>query len=125
VELILTVTGCALGGLARYFLMTWITRTRFTLLGVPWETLFVNFSGCLLLGALLGSGIAEEPSMRSWGFMLLGLCGGMTTFSTFSLQNLSLIAKGNWVAVAINCGLSITLCLTGALSGYLLTGGIV
>jgi CrcB protein len=123
--MILTVVGCALGGLARYFLMAWISGARFTLLGVPWETLLVNFLGSLLLGALLGPGFGQDPSAQPWGFLLLGLCGGMTTFSTFSLQNLSLIAKGNWVTVAINCGLSITLCLTGALSGYLLTGGIV
>ena len=88
----------------------------------PWGTLFVNAAGSFLLGLCLGSGfVAKELCLYSNGayaFTSLGFCGGLTTFSTFSLQTFSLISKQALVKALANILGSVLLCVFCVLSGY-------
>lgn len=90
----------------------------------PWGTLFVNVLGSFLLGAALGAGIVPSdgpPTFeRLHAFATTGFCGGLTTFSTFSLQNLSLLSAKGKGALAANVLASVGLCLLVAVAGYLL-----
>jgi CrcB protein len=119
----LTALGCALGGVARHLCATGLTRLygeRF-----PWGTLVVNALGSFLLGATLGAGLGMPEGAHASGspyaFLGLGFCGGLTTFSTFSLQNLSLLSKRGRVALAANILANVGLCLLLATLGYVLT----
>jgi len=119
---LLTALGCAFGGVARYLCATGISRW----LGeeFPWGTLFVNVLGSFLLGAALGAGIAPSNGPltfeRLHAFAAVGFCGGLTTFSTFSLQNLSLLSARGKAALAVNILASVGLCLLSACAGYAL-----
>ncbi len=89
----------------------------------PWGTLFVNVSGSLVIGwfaALTGPDgrWLVRDSFRQ--FFMLGICGGYTTFSSFSLQTLTLAQDGQWFKAATNTLLSVALCLAGVWLGYLL-----
>ena len=92
--------------------------------GFPWDTLFVNAVGSFLLGLFLGSGfVAKELWLSSNGacaFAALGFCGGLTTFSTFSLQTFSLISKKAWGKALANILGSVLLCVLCVLSGYVI-----
>jgi CrcB protein len=87
----------------------------------PWGTIVVNVSGSLLIGLISGlfeggSGLVERASLRD--FLIIGVLGGYTTFSAFSLQTLSLARAGNWGACAANVGLSLGVCLAAVAAGY-------
>ena len=81
----------------------------------PWGTLIVNVTGSFLIGLLAGLTSAPDgrfvvaPDMRQ--FLLVGLCGGYTTFSSFSLQTLTLIRENDVVEAGSNVVLSVVLCL--------------
>ena len=100
--------GGALGSLARYWLAEW-----FFMLGMssfPWATLAVNVSGSLvigLIGALTGPDgrLLVAPELRL--FWMVGVCGGYTTFSSFSLQTLTLAQVNEWALAAANIVLSV------------------
>lgn len=114
--------GSALGGVIRYLFMSACSR----LLGesFPWGTLLVNLLGSFLLGALFGAGIVPGDGAIHFealhAFAAIGFCGGLTTFSTFSLQNLSLLSQGSRVKFAANIFGSVGLCLIVATLGYAL-----
>ncbi len=111
--------GSALGGLARYAL------TRFTLnygAGFPWGTVLVNVLGCFVIGFFgtftLASGrFAVSDTMRI--FIMVGICGGFTTFSSFSLQTFDLLRSGAWGRASANVFLSVILCLFAVAIGHL------
>ena len=88
----------------------------------PWGTLVVNVSGSFVIG-LLAAFAGSAGLLGSHGFRLFfmaGVCGGYTTFSSFSLQTLNLLREGNWLYAAGNALLSVLLCLIGVWLGYLL-----
>ena len=104
-QLMLAVAlGGALGSVARY--LVGIGSTRLFGLGFPWGTLIINIVGSFLIGAF-----AESFALR-WDapqavrvFLTVGLCGGFTTFSTFSLDTYVLIERGElWPAAAYVIG---------------------
>lgn len=90
----------------------------------PWGTLCVNLLGSFLLGVVLGSGMAVDVATPSFeqlhAFAAVGFCGGLTTFSTFSLQNLSLLSTQSRVKLAANIFGSVLLCLLATAAGYAL-----
>ncbi|MGB0408403.1 MAG: fluoride efflux transporter FluC [Opitutales bacterium] len=112
--------GCALGGVCRELGMTLASR----LLGraFPWGTLVVNVLGSFLLGAILGAGLVPSESApgleRMHAFAALGYCGGLTTFSTFSLQNLTMLSKHQKGRLMANIFASVAFCLLAAVAGY-------
>ena len=96
--------------------------------GFPWGTLLVNAIGSFLLGLVLGNGfVAKDIWLSSGGayaFTALGFCGGLTTFSTFSLQTFSLVSDQAWGKALANILGSVLLCVFCVLSGYAMGEGL-
>ncbi|MEU9733935.1 fluoride efflux transporter CrcB [Streptomyces sp. NPDC048002] len=108
---LLVALGAMVGAPLRY-LTDRAVRSRYT--GVfPWGTLAVNVTGCLVLGLLTGA--ATDPQVR----LLLGtgLCGALTTYSTFSHETLRLAETGAGRAAALNVTASVTAGLCAAFAG--------
>ena len=110
--------GSALGGMARYG----VSRFFAQLVGetFPWGTMVVNITGCLVIGffaTLSGPDgrLIVPPDARQ--FVLVGLCGGYTTFSSFSLQTLALMRDGDMLEAGMNILLSVLLCLISVWMG--------
>ena len=123
--ILLTAIGCAFGGICRYLGMTLVTR----LLGerFPWGTLVVNAVGSFLLGLLFAVASGTESGWLSSDgaqvFAMIGFCGGLTTFSTFSLQTFSLVSEQAWGKALANLLGSVLLCVFCVVSGYALGEG--
>ncbi len=112
--------GSALGGVLRHWLSMllgdWAGQS------FPWGTLTVNVTGCFAVGFFAALTEASGPVFipTEWRqFFIVGFCGGFTTFSSFSLQTLTLAQFGEWRSSAMNIGLSITLCLLSVWLGSL------
>ncbi len=112
--------GGAIGSLARFWL-----AELFVSLGVvafPWATLVANVSGSFLIGviaAITGPDGRLLVSSELRLFWLVGICGGYTTFSSFSLQTLTLAQGGDWGRAGLNVLLSLVLCLLAVWLGYM------
>ena len=94
-NLLLVGAGGFLGSAARYLVSR--LNTRIDWLSIPLGTLTVNVVGSLLLGFLIG--ISERSALLNaeWRmFLMVGLCGGFTTFSTFSGENIMLMRNGQF-----------------------------
>jgi CrcB protein len=90
-----------------------------------WGTVLVNITGCLVIGFIYTISSTEgrlliSPLMRQ--FILIGILGGYTTFSSFTLQTLLLAQDGQWGGAAANVLLSVVLCLIGVWLGATLAG---
>lgn len=111
--------GGAIGTTARYWLSGVIAR----LVGetFPWGTLAVNVTGSFIIGFFA---ILSGPDGRFYAgsvtrqFVLVGICGGYTTFSSFSLQTLNLINDGEWGRAGANVALSVAVCLLAVWAGF-------
>ena len=115
---VLVAVGGALGCMARY----WAGGVMARMLGVafPWGTVAINVAGSFAIGAFaaasLGSPRLGSPELRA--FVTVGLCGGFTTFSAFSLQTVDLLRDGRALAAMANVALSVVLCLVSTACGY-------
>jgi CrcB protein len=104
--------GSAVGGLARYGLSGVVARSFGETF--PWGTLVVNVTGSFLIGLFAtvtgpdGRLLASPVTRQFW---MIGIFGGFTTFSSFSLQTLSLAQDGEWLRAGGNVVLSVVLCL--------------
>jgi fluoride exporter len=115
--------GSGMGGIARY----WCSGMLARLIGeaFPWGTLVVNVVGSWVIGlfaaltAAMGP-LGNEPAARQ--LVIVGLCGGYTTFSSFSLQTLNLSRGGEWLSAAANTLASVVLCYLAAWLGFVLGG---
>lgn len=89
--------------------------------GFPWGTLFVNILGSFIIGffaTLTGPDGRVLAGTRRRQFVMTGICGGFTTFSTFSLETFSLVQKGHWPMAGLNVGISITSWLVAVWLGH-------
>jgi fluoride exporter len=108
--------GGALGSTFRY-LVGFAVQSR-SGLNFPVGTLVVNLTGCLLLGFLIRYALATPAIPPEWRALLTtGLCGGYTTFSTFSYETVALIQDGDWRRGALYVGLSIVGSILGVMVG--------
>jgi CrcB protein len=110
--------GSAIGGMGRYaasgLSARWLGET------FPWGTLFVNVLGSLVIGALAVVIPADARAFadNSRDFLMIGVCGGFTTFSSFSLETLNLARNGDWAPAAAYIAGSVVLCLAAVAIGY-------
>ena len=115
---LLVALGSAIGGVLRFWMTGVITALAPA--GFPWGTLVVNISGSFAIGvfaALTGPASRLEHTADWRAFLMVGICGGYTTFSAFSLQTLDLAQSGQWLGFAGNIAGSVLLCLLGAWLG--------
>ena len=119
-NLLLIGTGGFLGSIARYLISQLNLTVSFH--SIPVGTLTVNVAGSFLIGFL--TGIAEKSMILTpeWRlFLMVGLCGGFTTFSAFVNENLMLIHNGQGLVVLLYTGLSIFLGFLAVYLGYITT----
>lgn len=112
--------GSALGGMARYA----CSRTIALRYGetFPWGTLTVNVLGSIVIGFVAALAAPESrvmisPTARQ--FIMVGLCGGFTTFSSFSLQTLELVRNRDFAEAFGNILISVAACLAAVAIGYI------
>ena len=111
--------GGALGSVARYACSDLVARSFGGTF--PWGTLIVNVTGSFVIGAFATLSGPDgrwlvTPDARL--FVTVGVCGGYTTFSSFSLQTLNLMRTGEMGAAAVNIAGSVVLCLVSVWAGY-------
>jgi len=113
--------GSAIGGVARY----WCSGLIAHLFGetFPWGTLIVNVVGSFLIGLIATVSGTDgrfiiPPEARQ--FLMVGILGGFTTFSSFSLQTLTLARDGQWLLVGANIVGSVVLCVVMVWAGHAL-----
>jgi CrcB protein len=111
--------GSALGGAARYGCAG--LAARWLGASFPWGTLIINVSGSLLIGFLAtlmspDGRLLATPDTRA--FLMIGILGGFTTFSSFSLETLNLAHDGEWLFASANVVLSVGLCLAAVWLGH-------
>jgi CrcB protein len=119
-EYFLVAVGGALGSVARHWFSGLVARGFGETF--PWGTLLVNVTGSFLIGffaTMTGDGGRWLVNRSGRIFFMVGICGGYTTFSSFSLQTLTLMEKGQWLYAAANALLSLVLCLVAVWLGYL------
>ncbi len=112
--LLLVAAGGALGSVARAAAGHLLPAGR-----LPWGTVAVNIAGSLLIGWLMArfAGAGTEPG-RAQTFWVVGVCGGFTTFSSFSWQTFEQLQKGQWLAAAGHVALSVAACVLATGLGW-------
>ncbi len=111
--------GSAIGGMGRY----WLSGLILVEETFPWGTLAVNVIGSLAIGffaTLTGPDGRVFVNTISRQFFMIGVCGGFTTFSSFSLQTLALANDGQWFYAGLNIGGSVILCLLAVWLGHII-----
>ena len=108
--------GGAIGSMGRYGLGLWLARHE----GFPWGTLAANILGSFIIGVCAGFFLDEQRKSTSAQFLMPGFCGGVTTFSAFSLQTVELMREQAWLKAAANAGGSVMLCLAFVWIGWML-----
>jgi CrcB protein len=111
--------GGAMGSVARLWLGVQVALL--TGLGFPWGTILVNIIGSLVIGfvaTLTGPNGRVVVPVNAQAFVMVGLCGGFTTFSAFSLQTFELARDGRVMHAGANIMLSVVLCLTAVALGH-------
>jgi fluoride exporter len=117
---LLVTTGGALGTATRYVLSGIIANAFGETF--PWGTLIINVAGSFIIGFFFTLTAPDGRLFVSGStrqFVMTGICGGYTTFSSFSLQTLNLMRDGEWLAAGGNVLGSVTLCLIGVWLGSL------
>ena len=127
--ILIVFLGGAIGSVGRYYganLIMQLSGGTF-----PFGTMFVNVTGAIVIGFVAGLAAPESPFLinpRVRLFLMTGVCGGYTTFSTFSLETFSLLNDGQWLTASLNAGASVFLCITavwiGMTAARLLGGGV-
>jgi fluoride exporter len=108
-------SGSFIGGVARFLTSRYIQNTVIS--GFPYGTFVVNLIGCFLIGLFYGiSDRSNVFSLETRMFLTAGFCGGFTTFSTFSGENVAMLRDGNILHVALYTSGSVFL---GILATYL------
>jgi CrcB protein len=118
------MAGGGIGAVLRFSLALWVDQRAG--IGFPWGTLAVNVAGCFAIGVL--ATLADEhaivsPTLRL--FLVTGLLGGFTTFSTFGMETWQLAADGRAVAAAANAVGSVLAGLVAVVAGVQLTRSLL
>lgn len=109
-QVLAIAAGGALGSVLRFWMSTWVHAWAGR--GFPYGTLAVNVLGCLAIGLLFVLLLERVNQDSLWrAGLLIGLLGGFTTFSSFSLETLGLMNEGLWARALTNVVASVVLCL--------------
>jgi len=116
---LLVALGGAIGSVAR----AWVGVTAVRLVGAsfPWGTMVINVVGSLVIGMVAATALSPTRTLFTQEvriFLMVGLCGGFTTFSSFSLQTFELLREGRPAAALANVALSVVLCIVATAAGY-------
>lgn len=115
-NLLLIGLGGAVGSMLRYAGNLLISTKQF-----PYATLSVNIIGSFIIGIVFALSIRDEAFSNNWKlFLATGICGGFTTFSAFSLENMGLLQSGKYSMAFIYIALSILLGIGATFFGYFL-----
>ena len=106
--------GGGLGAMLRFFLSSLGKPGAF-----PYQTLFINIAGSLFIGVIFALTIKNTSFPEDLKlFLATGLCGGFTTFSAFSLENMQLMRTGNYLTALFYIFASVALCIIAAAAGF-------
>ncbi len=125
-NILLIGSGGFLGSVSRYYLSK--INVTYNWFSVPIGTLVVNVLGCLIIGFLMGLADHGDSLSLEWRlFLMVGFCGGFTTFSSFASENLFLLHSGLFFSIALYICLSLFLSFVAVYFGYglsrFVTGG--
>lgn len=113
-NILLVGLGGGIGSMLRYAASLLINSKYF-----PYSTLAVNILGSFLIGVIFAMSLEDEVFFNNWKlFLATGLCGGFTTFSAFSMENLSLIQSGKFGLAITYIVISIIFGIVAAFWGY-------
>ena len=115
--------GGALGSVSRFWLSGFVAERYGETF--PWGTIVINVTGSFVIGIVAALSVPEgrlDSQSRAFAtqFLMYGICGGYTTFSSFSLQTLNLLRAREWLYAGGNVILSVALCMIAVWLGYLL-----
>jgi fluoride exporter len=113
--LFLIALGGAVGSALRYLIGGAVQRSSAS--GFPVGTMFVNVAGCFLIGVFVRYLLNMQTSAELRAFLIVGFCGGFTTFSTFSAETLGLIEGGEYGRATGYVIMSVVLCLAATFAG--------
>ena len=112
--------GGGAGSILRYLMQVAVNRL-IPALAFPLGTFIVNITGCFLIGLFYGLSVKHAWFTDEWRLLLItGLCGGYTTFSSFSYESMSLITEGHFLYFGLYVCLSVLLGLCATWLGYML-----
>lgn len=113
-ELLIVGAGSFIGGSARYAISCIIRNSH----GFPYGTFTVNLAGCFLIGFIYGLLARHMPGNSSiLLFLTTGICGGFTTFSTFSRESIIMLQNGQHIHFILYVAGSITLGMAAVVAG--------
>lgn len=115
--------GGGIGALGRYFISVWVAE-RIQMI-FPWGTLLVNLTGSFFIGLLFEVFEALALPIAYRAFFTIGFLGGLTTFSSFSLETVNLLRDGEWKLAALNMSLNVFVGVGMTLAGIFLGRVIV
>lgn len=119
-SILIAGTGSFIGGALRYVLSRFIQMSVIS--AFPFGTFIVNVAGCLFIGLFYG--LVEKGNLMNadWRlFLTVGICGGFTTFSTFTSESLAFLKDNNFYYFFLYATLSLLVCLLATYAGNLLT----
>ena len=118
-DIVLVGIGSGIGGICRYLISVSMCHTHGSF---PWGTFAVNIVGCLLIGILWGLTSRFQHLAPAFSLLLMvGFCGGFTTFSTFSKEGLVMLQNNNYALFAFYILGSVALGIAAVALGYLTT----
>ncbi|ART80695.1 fluoride efflux transporter CrcB [Oceanisphaera avium] len=123
-NLLMIAVGGALGALLRFGITEFMARTVGR--SFPYGTLTVNLLGSLLMGCIFVLVQQQVLSHHGWRpFIMVGLLGALTTFSSFSLDSLLLLEQGAWLKAMLNVSLNVVCCIMLTYIGMQLTTSLI
>ena len=114
--------GSMIGGMSRFWLSNLVAETVGGFF--PWGTVVINITGSFVIGVFAALTLSEGRLNTSRAFVvqfcMVGICGGYTTFSSFSLQTLNLLREKQWLWAGGNVVISVVACMLAVWLGFML-----